>query len=146
MLGVYQEYLLEHVWAELGLSELLFQPLETIQGDPHWKVGSGARSVAAAVEVLHAQATGGVRLADVTADLGKDPAYLARAFRKQMGCTMSQFRRRLMVGQAAHLLASTDTPLAHVAVGVADQSHLCRVFKAHLGMTPQAYRILAGSR
>jgi AraC-like DNA-binding protein len=28
--------------------------------------------------------------------------------------------------------------------GFAYQSHLCRVFKAEMGLTPQAYRALAG--
>jgi AraC family transcriptional regulator len=89
-----------------------------------------------------------VRLAEVADDLRKDPAYLARAFRRQMGCTMSQYRRRVWVRQAAHFLSSTEAPLSEVALkaGFADQSHLCRVFKAELGLTPRAYRILAGPR
>jgi AraC family transcriptional regulator len=101
--------------------------------------------VAAALQLLDARSTDGLRLGDLAADLGMDPTYLARAFRQQMGCTMSQYRRRLWVRQAAHLLASTDTPLSHVALssGFADQSHFCRVFKAEMGLTPQSYRLLA---
>jgi len=61
---------------------------------------------------------------------------------------MSEYRRRVRVREAADLLASTDAPLTHVALaaGFADPSHLCRVFKAETGLTPHAYRLLAGKR
>jgi AraC family transcriptional regulator len=102
--------------------------------------------VAAAADLLRTRGRHGVRLGEMAAELGTDPAYLARAFRRQMGCTMSAYRRRVWVREAAHLLASTDAPLTHAALeaGFADQSHLCRVFKVELGLTPQAYRALAG--
>jgi AraC family transcriptional regulator len=146
MLRAYQECLLEDVGLELGLCELLAELPTAIAGERDWNVGSSRRCVAAALERLHCQGTGGMRLADLAAELATDPAYLARAFRQRMGCTMSEYRRRLRVQEAAHLLASTDTPLGHVALsaGFADQSHLCRVFKAETGLTPQAYRLLAG--
>jgi AraC family transcriptional regulator len=148
MLRAYQEWLLADAEAELGLCEFLLQLPEAIAGQPDWKLPSTRRCVAAAAQRLHAQGLGCVRLAALAAELGTDPAYLARAFRHQMGCTMSQYRRRTWVREAAHLLASTDTSLGHVALsaGFADQSHLCRVFKAELGLTPQAYRQLAGRR
>src|SRR5262249_7556294 len=43
------------------------------------------------------------------------------------------------VREAADLLASTDTSLIPVALeaGFADQSHLSRVFKAEMGLTPK---------
>ena len=146
MLRAYQECLLADTLTELGLGELLHALPGAIGGERDWQVGSSRRCVSAALELLNAQGTGGLRLADVAADLGKDPAYLARAFHQQMGCTMSQYRRRLWVREAAHLLASTDAPLGRVALasGFADQSHLCRVFKAEMGLTPQAYRQLVG--
>src|SRR5262249_21388023 len=98
------------------------------------------------MEVLHARGADRLRLAKLAADVGVEPPYLARAFRQQTGCTMSEYRRRLWVHKAAHLLTSTDMSLSQVALaaGFADQSHLCRVFKAQLGITPQAYRLLAG--
>jgi AraC family transcriptional regulator len=145
LLRAYQECLLVDTATELGLAELLFALPHAISGERDWKIGSTRRCVAAALDALHARGMESLRLADLAADLQKDPAYLARAFRQRMGCTMSQYRRRLWVRQAAHLLASTDCPIGHVALvsGFADQSHLCRVFKAELGVTPQAYRRLA---
>jgi AraC family transcriptional regulator len=146
MLRAYREYLLADEMTPCGLCELLLELLGVIAGDPERSTGTGPPCVAAAVEMLRTRGTPCARLGELAAELGKDPAYLARAFRRQMGCTMSGYRRRVWVQEAADLLASTDAPLVHVALaaGFADQSHLCRVFKAEMGLTPQAYRALAG--
>jgi len=146
MFRAYQEYMLADQMAPCGLSESLRELFAVIAGDQERSTGMGSRCVAAAVDLLRTRGRYGARLGEMAADLGKDPAYLARAFRRQMGCTMSEYRRRVWVRQAADLLATTDTPLIHVALeaGFADQSHMCRVFKAEMGLTPQAYRLLAG--
>jgi AraC family transcriptional regulator len=144
MLDAYQECLLADHGTELGVCERLLELFDAISGECDRT--PARQCVAAAVRLLDARSTDGMRLGDLAADLGIDPSYLARAFRQQMSCTMSQYRRRLWVREAAHLLASTDAPLSHVALtsGFADQSHLCRVFKAEMGLSPQVYRLLAG--
>jgi AraC-like DNA-binding protein len=75
----------------------------------------------------------------------RDPAYLCRAFGKQTGCTMGEYVRQLRMKKAAHLIASTDAPLADVAAscGFADQSHLTRVFKSQVGMAQAQFRAFA---
>jgi AraC family transcriptional regulator len=148
MFSAYKEWLLADAATELGLNELLLKLSEAIGGAQELKSGATRRCVSAAVERLHAPTMSMLCLAELAAELGKDPAYLARAFRQRICCTMSQYRRRLWVRHAAHLLASTDIPLAQVALssGFTDQSHLCRVFKAEMGVTPKAYRDLTGPR
>jgi len=148
MLSVYREHLLADEQTGFGLCELLCELFRVISREHDRDERATPRCLRVALELLHARGRDGVRLGDLAADLGKDPAYLARTFRRRMGCTMSEYRRHLWVRHAAHLLASTDTPLGEVALasGFADQSHLCRVFKAQLGLTPQAYRLLAGPR
>src|SRR5262245_26386220 len=147
MLRLYQEWLVADAAAELGLGDRLVELPVTISGQRDCTNGSPRRCVAGALERLHSAGNEVVRLADMAVDLGTDPAYLARAFRRHVGCTMSQYRRRLWVREAAHHLASTDTSLGQVALacGFADQSHFCRVFKAEMGVTPQNYRLLAGA-
>ena len=147
MLGLYREHVLEGSLAAMGLYEMLVKLADAMGGECDAGV-SRRRCVKAAIERLHERSVMGMRLGELALDLGTDPTYLARAFRRQMGCTMSEYRRRLWVREAAHLLASTVASLSDVALkaGFADQSHLCRVFKAEMGVTPQAYRVLAGSR
>jgi AraC family transcriptional regulator len=73
---------------------------------------------------------------------GAHPVYFARAFRRAMGCTPSQFAMRLRVLRVAAELRSGRNDLAMLACehGFVDQSHLSKSFKAVLGATPGRYR------
>lgn len=68
--------------------------------------------------------------------------HFARLFRQTMGESPHQFVLRQRVERAQHLLKKTDDPLAHIALesGFANQSHLTRIFKRYLGLTPRSYR------
>lgn len=102
-----------------------------------------ARCVRRALALLES-ARGSLRLANVARDCGVDPAYLARAFRRYRGTTMGEHLRRVRAQRAAALLVSTNVPIADAALacGFADQSHLTRVFRAELGLSPAAFRRL----
>lgn len=68
--------------------------------------------------------------------------HFARLFRQTMGESPHQFVLRQRVERAQHLLKKTNAPLAHIALesGFANQSHLTRIFKRYLGLTPRGYR------
>jgi AraC family transcriptional regulator len=85
-------------------------------------------------------------LAEVAAEIGVQPATLARGYRKTFGCTLGERVRRLRVEHAARALAESDAPLSHVALsaGFYDQSHLTNVFRRYTGETPAAYRSRCG--
>lgn len=89
----------------------------------------------------------GPRVRDLAARAGVHSVYLARQFRRHMGCSVTDYRALLRARAAAELLASSGVPLAAAAdrCGFADQSHLCRVFKGATGLTPLAYRRLTKS-
>lgn len=74
--------------------------------------------------------------------IGRDPGYVARAFRTARGCTIGEFARRSRVERAAISLRKTDRPIAEIAAieGFADQSHFARIFRAAFGVTPSEYR------
>lgn len=86
----------------------------------------------------------GPRVRGLAARAGVHPVYLARQFRRHMGCSVTDYRALLRARAAAELLASSGVPPAAAAdqCGFADQSHLCRVFKGATGLTPLAYRRL----
>lgn len=81
----------------------------------------------------------------LAAEAGVHPVYLARIFRQFYGCSIKDYLHQFRVRQAVHALASTDTPLVHVALdqGFADQSHLNRLFKREMGLSPGQFRKLA---
>jgi AraC family transcriptional regulator len=85
-----------------------------------------------------------LRIADLAATAGVDPAHLARAFRLHYGTTAGAYLREIRVQRAADALARSSAPLAEIALdaGFADQSHFTRVFRTAYGVTPQRWRAL----
>ncbi|GCE07272.1 AraC family transcriptional regulator [Dictyobacter aurantiacus] len=74
--------------------------------------------------------------------VGFSPYHFARLFRQTTGESPHQFVLRQQVEQAQHLCEKSEMPLAQVALacGFSNQSHLTRVFKRYLGLTPRAFR------
>ena len=87
-------------------------------------------------------------LSELSRLAGLHPSHLARAFRRQTGLTIGQYRRRVQVDRAAGLLARSTRPPAEIALeaGFSDQSHMGRVLKRVLGVTPAALRRWCGGR
>jgi AraC family transcriptional regulator len=93
-------------------------------------------------EVAERIATTDIPVATLAAELSMHPVALARAFRRQYGCSLTAYRRRARIRRAMELLSSTAMPLSDVALesGFSDQSHLCRVFRGDVGVTPAYFR------
>lgn len=81
-------------------------------------------------------------LADAAMEVGVTPVHLSRAFRQHYGCTMGDYLRVLRLAHVQRALAERDDPLVQVALdaGFYDQSHMTRIFKQSLGITPGIYR------
>ena len=73
---------------------------------------------------------------------GVHRVHVARAFRDHLGSTVGDYVRRLRVRRACELLTGTLLPVTEVAMraGFFDQSHMTRVMKRFLGLTPAALR------
>jgi AraC family transcriptional regulator len=78
---------------------------------------------------------------------GYSPYHFARLFREATGESPYQFVLRQRVEQAQHLLRAGRLPLLDVALacGFASQSHMTRLFRQQLGVTPGAYQQLLGT-
>jgi AraC family transcriptional regulator len=102
------------------------------------------RRTAALHEIAARAASTSVSVEELARERSMHPVALARAFRREFGCSITAYRRRMRVRRAMELLA-TGAPLADVALesGFADQSHLCRIFRAETGTTPSHFRRLA---
>ncbi|HEV7922039.1 MAG TPA: AraC family transcriptional regulator [Thermoanaerobaculia bacterium] len=142
LLRLYRAYRLAEVDT---MRELLWAFGDSIGPDAPQAAASSC--VRAASAILRTEFCERLRLRQVAARVGVDPASLARAFRRAHGTTMGEHLRMLRANRAAELLASSRMPLAEVALaaGFADQSHLCRVFRAAMGFSPLAYRTLLAS-
>ncbi len=106
------------------------------------------RWLLAATDLLHARFHERLTLAAVAGAVGVHPAHLARVFRRFHGRTLGDHVRELRVEFACRRLASSDAPLAEIALaaGFSDQSHFSNTFKRHTGMPPAAYRRYARPR
>ncbi|MFL5470692.1 MAG: helix-turn-helix domain-containing protein [Gemmatimonadaceae bacterium] len=73
---------------------------------------------------------------------GVHPVYLARAFRRHIGCSPGEYRRQTRLERAAALISRTRSTLAEVALesGFADQSHMTRQFRRAYRLSPTEFR------
>lgn len=78
----------------------------------------------------------------VVARLGVGRRTLERQFREALRMTPLEADRVIRVEQAKHLLRTTGRSATRIAAdtGFCDLPHLIRVFRAHEGMTPEAFR------
>ena len=95
-----------------------------------------------AVEMLRERFAERLSVSEVAITAGVHPVHLAREFRRFKRCTIGEYVRQLRIERACHQLHNPEEPLAAIAAGAgfSDQSHFCRTFKRHVGMTPSEYR------
>jgi AraC-like DNA-binding protein len=68
--------------------------------------------------------------------------HLSRAFKSTVGVAPARYITGRRVKHACEILRTTQAPLADVALacGLADQSHLCKLFRRGMGMSPSRWR------
>ena len=129
---------------EYGLVEAL---LELLAASPVPSRPADRTLVARAREALTADDPAAADLVSLAAALRVSPYRLSRAFTRELGVSVTRYRNRLRVGRALDRLAAGDRNLSRLAadLGFADQAHLCRTVRAHLGHTPTTLRRLLAS-
>lgn len=81
-----------------------------------------------------------ILLADLARMVELNPVYLVRSFRQHVGLPPHAYQRQIRLNRACRML-QFGAPASEVAyaVGFADQSHLTRVLKKVMGVTPAQY-------
>lgn len=87
-------------------------------------------------------------LISLAEQLGVSPYRLSRAFSRELGVSVTRYRNRVRVGHALDRLAEGEPSAAALAadLGFADQAHMSRTVRQHLGCTPTALRRLLDPR
>lgn len=95
-------------------------------------------------QAREALAVGTAGLVPLAVSLGVSPYRLSRAFTRTLGVSVTRYHNRLRVGRVLDCLEDGERGLAGLAadLGFADQAHLCRTVRAHVGHTPTALRRL----
>ncbi|MBR1219076.1 helix-turn-helix transcriptional regulator [Bradyrhizobium sp. U87765 SZCCT0131] len=106
------------------------------------KGGLSAAQLRRAEELLADNCSGDLLLADVARECGLSRQYFTKAFKTTTGVTPHRWLQRYRIESAKALLRDTKLPLVDIAIrcGFADQSHFTRVFSAHAGASPAAWR------
>jgi AraC-like DNA-binding protein len=100
------------------------------------------RPVRRGIEYIHANLSEEVRLEDIAGAAGLSTFHFARLFRQATGMAPHRYVVQVRVGKVKELLGEGELCLAAIAdeAGFADQSHMSRVFKRLMGMTPKTFR------
>lgn len=128
---------------DFGLVEALLALLAA--ESPHPRPADTAL-VARAREAIAGDDPAAGGLLSLAVALGVSPYRLSRAFTYTLGVSMTRYRNRVRVGRVLDRLDNGERGLATLAadLGFADQAHLCRTVRAHVGHTPTALRRLLG--
>jgi AraC family transcriptional regulator len=99
----------------------------------------GARRVR---DMLEARLVSPPTLRELATAVGSHPMSIARAFRRNIGCSIGEYVRRRRLEEACRELLSSRDPIATVAAraGFADQAHFTRALSEAIGVTPAALR------
>ena len=94
------------------------------------------------VEICHSAAERSPTIAEVSRMVDVHPVHVTRVFRRHYGIPLSQYIASIRLERAAAALRAGRRSVAAIAAetGYTDQSHLCKTFKATLGVTPRTYR------
>lgn len=94
---------------------------------------------------LHDECTSRLSLGELARDAGVHPVYLARAFRKRFGCSVTEYLHARRIDLAVGALASGEEEIGRLALrlGYYDHAHFSRVFARAIGIPPSRYRRLA---
>ncbi|KDN86526.1 helix-turn-helix transcriptional regulator [Kitasatospora cheerisanensis] len=100
--------------------------------------------VAAAREAIAADHPASGTLLALAELLGASPYRLSRAFPRELGVSVTHYRHRVRLARALDRLEAGESSLGALAadLGYADQAHLTRTARRHLGHTPSALRRL----
>ena len=99
-------------------------------------------TVGKAITMIHYDLLADLSLKSISEQLNVSPAYLSGLFKKECGCTLTDYVNKRRIDHAIRLLRSTDKQIQTIAYecGIQDPNYFIRLFKKHTGTTPSQYR------
>jgi AraC-like DNA-binding protein len=83
-----------------------------------------------------------IRISDLAACVRLSDSYFFQAFRQSLGQSPHGYITACRIGCAQEMMIRTNLPLTQIALdcGLADQPHLTRLFRHHVGTSPALWR------
>lgn len=136
-----------HAWdtarANATLLEVLWRCMQLWHRDEAQTVGvSVSRLAREAYEYIYEHYTDACPLGEIAAMLHVSPNYLHTVFKREIGKTPLALVQYMRVEKAKKLILTGEYSMLEIAMetGFSSQSHFNKVFKAHTGKTPIAWR------
>lgn len=103
---------------------------------------SGYRTFKNSIKYIHANYTEKIKVPYLAQLEGLSNSRYITLFSKEMGKTPSEYILDLRLNRACDLLLTTDMEISAVGVssGYSDQYFFSKIFKKHIGISPQEYR------
>ena len=94
------------------------------------------------IDYVIAHYTEQITSSSAAAEMYLNNSYFCRLFRKNFGCSFSDFVNEYRIEKAKVFLANRKTSVSDIAIstGFNSFSYFCKVFKAHTGLSPTDYR------
>lgn len=130
--------------ADYATAEELLKLVALAAGFTTRMLAGDSALAAAARDAVLADVPEAATLCTLAELLGVSPFRLSRVFSRHSGVSLTRYRNRVRVGRAMERLGGGETALADLAaeLGFADQAHLTRTVREHVGHTPVTLRRL----
>ena len=91
--------------------------------------------------------TADLRLNTIARKLNVNSSYLSTLFRREYGCTLTEYVNRERIDRGIYLLRRTEKSIQEIAAecGIQDVNYFIKLFKKQTGLTPSRYRAQAGT-
>lgn len=101
-----------------------------------------SKSVHSTIEYIYKNLHSRITVDEIASEIGLNPNYLSKLFKKEMGISISDYIRRQKIEQAKNLLRYSNYSYIEISnyLAFVSQSHFIKVFKELEGITPKAYR------
>ncbi len=130
---------------EQSLDELCYvlqEVVESFMSATFYQRDKGNAHIRQALSYMSQNYQKALTMPAVAEKVGLSPNYFSALFQKIVGESFREHLCRIRVEESKHLLLATNYPLGEIALamGFADQSYYCKVFKRIVGVTPGQYR------
>ncbi len=127
-----------YIEARILLLQLFMDMMKRISGE----CGDAGNCVSSALAYIHRHYNVNFSLEDISAACNISPSHLRLCFRRELGCSVMQYREELRMTRAKAMIDSGEFKLKEIAehLGYYDIYHFSKKFKAATGSTPGRYR------
>ena len=108
------------------------------------KNSSASKPITDCIDYIYSHIQERVTINDLSAHTGFSAGYLSRAFKKELGVSISDYIREKKMEKAQDMLRYSDYSLNDISsqLSFSSQSHFTQQFRVFTGMTPKKYRDL----